>query len=123
MEQPQFDETPQPFPKGCLYSLLGVGCLVVLCCCSGVSYLLGNFWGYEGAYHNRYREERAVIAPILANDQAFAAVEMTPRSNGGVLLHGLVPTPEDRERLRTSIARALGESRSRDIVGGIDVTP
>ena len=78
----------------------------------------GDLWGVGARYHRRrYLEEREALAPILAGDPAFAGVEVHEKSDGGVFLTGAVPTPEDRERLRASVARALGEKRSKEAVG------
>lgn len=103
--------------------MAGCGSLVLPFSCFGVGLILGALYGSLNTYHLRYLEERAIIAPILAKDPAFAAVEIHERSDGGVWLLGEVPAPEDRERLRTSVTRALGESRSKEVMAGVEVKP
>jgi hypothetical protein len=83
---------------------------------------LGELRGVRGAYHHRYLQEHRIIAPILAKDPSFTNVAISEQSSGGVFIGGVVPTPEDRERLRTTVTRALGESRAKEVMG-VDVKP
>ena len=64
--------------------LTAVG-LLLLIACSGAALLLGVLRGEGGAYHRRYLEEEELIAPLLAGDPSFSAVELDERSNGGVV--------------------------------------
>ena len=59
--------------------------------------------------------------PAIAGNSAFSRVEIEERSDGGVNLFGTVPTPEDLERLRGLVARALGEKRARDTMRPVSV--
>ncbi|MBI3865465.1 MAG: BON domain-containing protein [Planctomycetia bacterium] len=92
------------------WTLLAIGI------CSGAGFILGGLWGEQGAYNRQYRNERGLISAEIAGDPAFAAIEIVRASSGGVYLYGEVATPADLERLRSLVARVLGESRAAEIV-------
>jgi hypothetical protein len=96
---------------------LGLGA----CLCAGA--VAGLLVGERGAYHRRYQEEQAAIAPVLAADPAFARVEVHERSAGGVFLLGEVPNAVKRDQLQAEISRAVGERRARDAMTAVSVRP
>lgn len=101
--------------------LVIVGGLLLVILCSGAALLLGAVGGERGAYHRRYLEEREVLAPVLASDPAFAGVELDERSRGGVDLIGEVQSPDEMERLRGAVTRAVGEARAKEMLLGVSV--
>jgi hypothetical protein len=103
--------------------LLITGGLILILLVSGAALLLGAVSGSRGAYHRRFLEEREALAPALASDPAFERLEIHERSNGGVFLVGELKSAADFERLRDIAIRAVGESRAKSIVRGIDVPP
>jgi hypothetical protein len=82
--------------------LLGIG--------FGVGFLAGVFSGEQGTYHRQYLAERELVAPVLRDDSAFRSVQVGMRSNGGVSVHGDLPTAEAYDRLRESLLRTSGEA-------------
>jgi hypothetical protein len=98
-----------------------LGALVALGFCFLCGLVIGLVAGNSEAYHRRYLEERAVIAPIVADDPAFARVSVEELSSGGIYLVGEVSTPEDLERLRGRVEQAIGELRVRDAMRAVDV--
>ena len=98
-------------------TILGAVIVCSLCytCGLGFGVVVGEFNGYK----KRTEEERAVIAPVLA-DPAFAGLVLEDRSNGGVLVYGTLSVA-DRERLKLAVTRAVGETRGREVIGGVDV--
>ena len=108
---------PSPPRRGVARWLLaGIGSLLLLGFCLFCAFVLGAIYGELGAYHRRYLEEREAIAPALAKDPSFTNVEIKKLSSGGVFLIGVVPTPQDLERLQAAVARVLGEKRSKEVV-------
>jgi hypothetical protein len=63
-------------------------CFVAL----GAGFVAGILRGIMDAYHHRYLESREAVAPVLAAEPAFAGVELSMRSSGGISLTGRVPT-------------------------------
>lgn len=102
-------------------TLLVAGTLLLLIFCSLVAFVLGALLESRNLYHNRYLEEQAILAPVMDKDPAFASIDINERSNGGVYLHGKVPTPHDLERLRIAVTHAVGEPRAKSLVAGISV--
>jgi hypothetical protein len=94
--------------------LLGIGFFFV------VGFVVGQLLGTRQLEHGWYLEEKEVLTPVLAGDPAFAAVEICEESSGGVYLAGKVPTPEDLARLRSSVGRALGEHRAKDMLYAVE---
>jgi hypothetical protein len=95
--------------------------LLLVIVCSVAALLLGAVGGERGAYHRRYLEEREVLAPVLASNPAFSGVELNERSRGGVDLVGEVGSPDDMERLRDAVTRAVGEARAKEMLLGMRV--
>jgi hypothetical protein len=89
--------------------------------CSFCSGLVGGLLiSTGGGYSSRYEEEFRAMTPILA-DPAFGEVEIHARSGGGIYLSGVVQTEPNLERLRAQVARALGERRSNEATGDVQV--
>jgi hypothetical protein len=89
----------------------------------GCGLLVGGIICEGRAYTARFLEEQEAVAPILAADPAFAHVTLIARSSGGIDLGGTVPTQADLDRLRSQVARALGEPRSRVVTLAVMVAP
>lgn len=81
---------------------------------SPLAFVVGALLGEQGAYARRFEEERAALAPAVANDPAFAGVEIDRYSAGGADLYGTVETEEDLIRLRAAFVNAIGEARARE---------
>jgi hypothetical protein len=84
-----------------------------------IGMIIGTLLGQGSLYYRRYLEEQEILSPILASDPAFSGVEINERSDGGVYLTGDLPTPPDLARLRERIIRAVGETRSKDVMRGV----
>ena len=97
--------------------------IMILGLSTAAALLVGLLLGEGRAYHARYREERQAIAPLLTEDPAFGNVRLEEYSGGGVYLHGEVPTPADLEHLRTAVALAVGQQRSRRVLSGVRARP
>lgn len=82
---------------------------------------VGGLLGEMGAYHRQYVEEREAIAPALVDDSGFSRIEIREYSGGGAYLMGEVPAPEDLERLRKAVVRALGEARAKEALRPVHV--
>ncbi len=97
------------------------GCLLAL----GLSFVTGGVigWGRSNLqmYHNRFEEERSFVAPIIADNPAFANVQICERSNGGIYLLGEVDSQEDLELLRNQMLKALGELRVAQVMLAVGV--
>lgn len=102
--------------------LLVVLALLVLGFAFGCGFIVGALVGTVDAYHRQYLEEREAFAPTIAADPAFAGIEIVQRSDGGIQLIGKVPTPEDLERLRDHVIRAIGETRAKEAMQAIHVS-
>ena len=89
--------------------------------CFSAGLLIGLLAGERGAYHRRYLEERALVAPLLAADPAFGNIEILERSDGGIDLSGQVDTPADRDRLRELMVQSIGNDRVNDAMYGLEV--
>ena len=96
------------------------GGLTVLASCFGLGLAIGWGCGNGQVYHWRYLEERDAVAPILAADPAFSAIEIHERSEGGIYFVGGVAAA-DRARLRARVEQALGERRARELMAAVDV--
>lgn len=79
--------------------------------------------GEGSADHRQYLEECDVVAPVPAADPAFARFELDEMSSGGVFLTGSGPAQADLDRLQEEVAWAVGESRARVTVSGVEVKP
>ena len=101
-------------------ALLIASGLVVCGVCFGCGLLAGLAGSEQKGYQRRTEQERAVVAPLLAADPAFARLELEPRSDGGVLLYGSLQAA-DLKRLRVVLARAVGEGRADEVMMAIDV--
>lgn len=103
-----------------LYQIAGT--LLILGFCTTCGVIVGLLGGEQGAYHRRFLEEREALAPVLADNPAFAAVEIREKSDGGAYLSGEVPTAENLARLRSRVEQAIGERRGKDAMAGVGVT-
>jgi hypothetical protein len=102
--------------------LIVTGGVLLLIVSSGISFFLGALLATGGAYHQRYLEEHDALAPVLASDPAFADIQLSQRSNGGVNMYGNVSTQVDKERLQLAVQQAVGEARAKVILLGIGVS-
>lgn len=87
--------------------LAGIVCFGSCLFSCGLGY--GLLYRTEQTYQEQYLKERELIEPLLASDPAFAGLECSRRSAGGVDLVGVVPAQSDRERLSERIIRLVGE--------------
>lgn len=106
-------------PWGWIFILVGIGLLLALGSCSA-GVFVGALIGEQGAYDRRYEEEKRLIEETLAEDPLIRRIEIVPRSDGGARIQGSVRTKADHDRLRDLLTRALGESRARELVAGVD---
>jgi hypothetical protein len=88
-----------------------------------VGTIAGLLIGESGAYHRRFLEERNLLQSGLSGNPALDQVKIVERSDGGIHLVGKVSTQADLENLRNIAVRALGESRGREVIGGVGVRP
>jgi hypothetical protein len=104
-----------PMSKSVALPLLVItSSIIILGACFSLGGLVGGLLAEQGAYHRRFVEEHRALGPALANDLAFARVEIC--EDVGVFLVGEVATPADLERLRSVVAKSLGESRAKDVM-------
>jgi hypothetical protein len=75
--------------------------------------------GETGAHHRQYLGEREAVTKALAGDPAFESIEIHEYSGGGIWLTGDVLKPEDRERLRERVERAIGATRAKEALGSL----
>jgi hypothetical protein len=75
--------------------------------------IVGLVLGERGAYHRRYLEEHRLLAAAMANEPAFAGIQIDERSDGGAYLIGELPHQPDFERLQAVVIRAVGETRAK----------
>jgi hypothetical protein len=104
-----------------------IGCAAILGTFLGIAaggavgFGFGRLYSYGEAMKQKYREEREALEPIVANDPAFAEVNLYQRSSGGYDLIGVVPKQADRDRQRERVVRAFGEKRADEIVSSVMV--
>jgi hypothetical protein len=107
------------YSRGCSWALWGFGILLSFGFCFGLGFAMGLGIGEQRKYTEQYHRERELVAPILASDPAFTEIAISQRSNGGIWLSGVVPTPQDISRLRESLIRAVGALRTEQLLSGI----
>jgi hypothetical protein len=98
-----------------LMALLGFGS------CFSVGLFLGEIRGEGGARYRRYLEERAIVHAAIAGDPAFAGVTIERQSSGGAYLSGEIATQAELQRLRSVVARVLGEPRADKMTNAVYV--
>jgi hypothetical protein len=106
-------------------NLLVLKCMVVvlgLTFACGISYVAGRISGEVGAQHQQWEQQKQAVAPILAQDPAFANVEILPYHDGGwILLGGDVQTDFDKARLMREVTQAIGQKKAENAVPGVMV--
>ena len=78
---------------------------------------------WTGAYqerHQRYLDEYHLLAPVLANDPAFADIKILEGTGpgGGIYLSGSVKGSAAVDRLKAELVRLFGEPRAKELLSG-----
>ena len=82
-----------------------------------VGVFIGAIKGEALIRHEQYERERQLVEPILRRDPAFADVDLSERSTGGIDLTNMLSLkPGDRSRLHDLIAKELGKSRADELL-------
>ena len=112
---PQSEDSPV---KRFVMVLVG---MAVLAFGFSVGYWVGGLRPGRNAYHNRFIEEQSLIAPILANDPAFARVKLDEEYTGHAHLSGEINSGDDYARLLNALRKAVGEKRTRDMTDSLEI--
>ncbi len=107
-------------------SMLQWGLLIALCVLIqgiifGIGFLTGAVIGESGFAHRHYLKEEGVITPVIQADPAFTEIEVLEGCDGSLSLGGEVQTSADLDRLQSQVIRALGESRSVEVMRPVQV--
>jgi hypothetical protein len=74
--------------------------------------VLGGVLETRRLYHNRYVDERRYVEERIRPNPRFYNVEISERSNGGVVLSGTVATDAVLADLRSKVTDAIGATRA-----------
>ncbi len=114
------DEVGQLPVKGCLLNivLFLIGSAITL----PVGLIVGSLWGDYSCKERRFADEKAIIAPVLANDPSMSRIEIGMFTGDGTArLSGEVATKEDLDRLQSRMRTLLGEARNKQLLDGVSV--
>lgn len=96
---------------------VGIVFLLVSLTCA---WFAGEWTGGYRERHQRYLNERDLLAPVLANDPAFADIKILEATGpgGGIYLIGSVKVGAPFERLKAELMKLFGEPRAKELLNG-----